>query len=98
MKQINPYQRLEIQPIQLQEICQQWKIIELALFGSILRDNLNPESDRIDILVSFANGARITFFDLEAIEEKLSRLFDLPVDYDSRSIIISSRSEFQITE
>ena len=91
MKQINLYQRLEIQPIQLQEICQQWKITELALFGSVLRDDFNSESD-IDILVSFADGAKVTFFDLEAIEEQLSRLFNRSVDVVTKRAIEQSHN------
>jgi len=36
--------------------CQRWNIIELALFGSVLRDDFGPDSD-IDVLVTFAPGA-----------------------------------------
>lgn len=32
------------------------------------------------MLVSFAENAKITFFDLDLIEEELSKLFDRPVD------------------
>lgn len=64
---------LKIQPVQLQEICQQWQIVELALFGSVLRDDFDSKSD-VDIWVSFATGAKVSFFDLEAIEEQLSRI------------------------
>ena len=40
----------------IQQFCRRWKIIELALFGSVLRPDFRPESD-VDILVSFADGA-----------------------------------------
>ena len=33
--------------------CQRWQIVELALFGSVLRDDFGPESD-VDVLVRFA--------------------------------------------
>ncbi len=33
----------------LKEFCQRWKIRERALFGSVLRDDVSPDSD-IDIL------------------------------------------------
>ena len=38
---------------QLAAFCRRWKIQELALFGSVLREDFRPESD-IDVLVTFA--------------------------------------------
>jgi len=32
--------------------CRRWRIRELALFGSILRDDFGPDSD-VDVLVEF---------------------------------------------
>ena len=91
MKMINPDQRFNIQPNQLQEICQQWQITELALFGSVLRDDFNAESD-IDVLVSFAEEAKITFFDLDTIESQLSKLFNRPVDIVTKQAIEQSHN------
>ena len=91
MKLINPYQRLNIQPSQLEEICQQWQIVEMSLFGSVLSDDFNTKSD-IDILVSFAEDAKITFFDLDTIEEQLSNLFNRPVDVVTKRAIEQSRN------
>ncbi len=85
------YQNLKIQPVQLQEICQQWQIVELALFGSVLRDDFDSESD-IDILVSFAKEAKVSFFALEAIEEQLSKLFNRPVDLVTKQAIEQSHN------
>jgi predicted nucleotidyltransferase len=39
------------------DYCRRWKITELALFGSALRDDFNPESD-VDVLVTFDRDAR----------------------------------------
>ena len=91
MKLTNFYQRLKIQPVQLEEICQQWQITELALFGSVLRDDFNPQSD-VDILVSFAKSTKITFFDLDAIEEQLSKLLDRSVDLVTKRAIEQSHN------
>ena len=38
------------------EFCQRWKIMELSLFGSVLRDHFSRDSD-IDMLVSFKQGS-----------------------------------------
>ena len=59
--------------------CQHWQIVELSLFGSILREDFNADSD-IDVLVKFSESAKITFFDLDVLEQQLSQLFHLPVD------------------
>lgn len=50
-------------PIQLPEkaielFCQRWQIKELALFGSVLRDDFRPDSD-IDVLVTFSPEAKV---------------------------------------
>jgi hypothetical protein len=44
---------INLETEQLKKICQQWQIVELALFGSILRENFNSNSD-IDVLGSFS--------------------------------------------
>ena len=36
--------------------CRRWHVAELALFGSVLRDDFNPGSD-IDVLVEFEKGS-----------------------------------------
>ena len=85
------YQRLKIKPERLKDICQQWKITELALFGSVLRDDFNTRSD-IDILVSFDKSITITFFDLDILEEQLSRLFNRPVDLVTKRAVEQSHN------
>ena len=91
MKRSNLDQRLNIQPTQLEKVCQQWQIVEMSLFGSVLRDDFNAKSD-IDILVSFADDAKVTFFDLELIEEQLSKLFNRPVDVVTKRAIEQSHN------
>jgi predicted nucleotidyltransferase len=46
-------ERLNVSPSQIADFCQRWKIIEFALFGSVLRDEFRPDSD-VDVLVTFA--------------------------------------------
>jgi uncharacterized protein len=75
----------------LTQICQRWQIVELALFGSVLRLDFNSDSD-IDLLVTFAESAKVTFFDLDAIEQQLSQLFARPVDVVTKSAIEQSHN------
>ncbi|ACK72285.1 DNA polymerase beta domain protein region [Gloeothece citriformis PCC 7424] len=91
MEMINLEQRLNVSYEQLGQLCQAWNIIELALFGSVLREDFNSNSD-IDILVSFAENARITFFDLDIIEAQLSQLFNRPVDLVTKKSILNTHN------
>jgi hypothetical protein len=51
MTTISP--KVEVSEEAIASFYQRWKIIEFALFGSILRDDFRPDSD-VDVLVSFA--------------------------------------------
>lgn len=77
------------------EFCQRWKIIELALFGSVLRDDFQPENSDIDVLVSFAQDAHWTLFDLVDIEEDLQNIFQRKVDVVSRRGIERSQNHLR---
>ncbi len=46
----------------------------MSLYGSLLRDDFNPESD-IDTLVEFIPGEQVTLFHIIDMEEELSRIF-----------------------
>lgn len=64
---------------ELADFCRKHGIRRMALFGSVLRDDFAPGSD-VDMLVEFEPGARVSFFDLVAVEEGLSRLLGRKVD------------------
>lgn len=74
-----PVKRLTISEEQLIEICRQWKIAELALFGSVLREDFRENSD-IDLLISFAPDAPQGLLTLARIKHQLEGLLDRPVD------------------
>lgn len=69
----------DISPTVLHPFCQKWQITELALFGSILRDDFRPDSD-IDILVTFNPTAPWTLLDLVNMEYELQDLLGREVD------------------
>jgi len=78
--------KISIPPKVLAEFCQRWKIRELALFGSVLRDDFRPESD-IDMLVTFTEDADWGLFDHVRIEQELQALLKREVDLVSRRAI-----------
>ncbi|MDE2888947.1 MAG: nucleotidyltransferase family protein [Gemmatimonadota bacterium] len=76
-------------PRELDAFCERWGGVELALFGSALRDELGPESD-VDILVSFNDEARPTLLDMVHMEDELTELFGRPADLLERDAIEAS--------
>jgi predicted nucleotidyltransferase len=60
-------------------ICEKYKIIELSIFGSSIRDDFSIDSD-IDILVSFNENSSISLFDMMDLEYEISKLLDRDVD------------------
>ncbi|MDB9496777.1 nucleotidyltransferase domain-containing protein [Spirulina major CS-329] len=83
---------LTVERDRLSVLCQQWQIIKLELFGSVLRDDFRPTSD-IDILATFHPTAQITFFDLDQIESQLSPLLqNRPIDLTTRRAIEQSHN------
>lgn len=70
---------LEVPPAALDAFCHKWRVRELSLFGSILRDDFGPESD-VDVLVSFADDAPWSLWDFTAMRDELAVLVGRPVD------------------
>ena len=54
-------------------------IVRMALFGSVLTDELKPDSD-IDILVEFYKSQMLGLFEIAGMEIALSETFDRRVD------------------
>ncbi len=63
----------------IKKFCRKWKIEELSLFGSALRDDFTPESD-LDFLATFSSDARWSVFDHSRMSEELSALLERRVD------------------
>lgn len=60
-------------------LCRRYKVRQIQLFGSALRENFGPESD-LDVLVEFEPNAQIGFIALSRMQRELSELFRRPVD------------------
>jgi len=73
------YHGINISENQLAELCRKWKVTELSIFGSILRDDFSPDSD-IDVLVVFQPDAPWSLWDLLDMREELQHLFGRTVD------------------
>ena len=69
---------------ELEQFCQEWHVAELALFGSVLRDNFRDDSD-VDILVTLRPDATLDLFDWITMREELRAIFGRPVDLVEKS-------------
>jgi predicted nucleotidyltransferase len=83
------YQRLKIKPQELIKFCQENYICELSVFGSILTNKFNPESD-IDFLVTYSPFAKRGLLEKISLKEKLEKMCDRKVDLVSKKAIENS--------
>jgi predicted nucleotidyltransferase len=60
-------------------LCERYRVRELSIFGSVLREDFNSGSD-IDLLVEFEPEAQIGFVTLTKMQRELSAILNRPVD------------------
>lgn len=75
--------RIRIPTEHLASFCQKWKVRELALFGSVLRDDFGPNSD-IDVLVELMPNHGLSLFDWVDMIDELKVIFGRSVDLVSK--------------
>ena len=83
--------RIMIPAKKLAGFCQHWQISELALFGSVIRDDFLAGSD-VDMLVSFTPHAHWTLFDLVDMQNELKKILGREVDLVERKAIEKSEN------
>ena len=66
--------RLEVARETLEALCRRWKVRQLSLFGSVLRDDFGPDSD-VDVLVEFLPDGVPSLFTIQDLEQELSAVF-----------------------
>lgn len=87
MAAIHP--RVNVTYEQIEAYCRKWNIVRLELFGSILREDFDAESN-VNVLVSFAPDARIGLFALVRMEDELRELLGRDVDLVEREAVEES--------
>ena len=70
---------LDISMDRIEEFCRRWKIRELSLFGSVLREDFRPDSD-VDVLIRFEPNDEWDLFDMGQMRDELMALFGRDVD------------------
>jgi uncharacterized protein len=85
---------VEIPREKIKEFCRKWKVSELGLFGSVLRDDFRPDSD-VDVLVTFEPDAGISLFDYVDMQDDLEAIFGRRVDVVNRRAVEKSPNRFR---
>ena len=83
--------RITIDRERVVDFCRRWRLTELSLFGSGLREDFKPESD-IDVLVSFDHQASPSWSDLLQMQQELEALFGRRVDLLTRRSVEASEN------
>lgn len=65
--------KVPIDFVAISDLCRRWRVTELSLFGSVLRDDFRPDSD-MDVLVTFAADAPWSLLDLVTMREQLRKI------------------------
>jgi predicted nucleotidyltransferase len=63
----------------IQSLCRRYRVRELSVFGSALREDFKTDSD-VDLLVEFEPDAQIGFISLSRMQRELSAILQRPVD------------------
>ena len=83
--------QIDLPQAEVAAYCRRWQISELALFGSVLREDFRQDSD-VDVLVRFRPEAGHSLFDLGHMEQDLARILGRPVDLVERAAVEQSRN------
>ncbi len=86
--------RIEVADGALDEYCHRWRITQIELFGSALRDDFGQDSD-VDVLVTFEKGAPWSLYDLIEMREELEAMLGRSVDLVERAAVERSGNPFR---
>ncbi len=74
---------IELDSEAIRDFCRRWKVRELSVFGSILRDDFRPDSD-VDFLIEWMDDTEWDLFDLVHMQRNLKKIVGRPVDLLTR--------------
>ena len=79
---------------EIEKFCQKWKIRQLSIFGSALRDDFDSKKSDIDLLY-VSSGDAWWGWDIVDMREELETLFNHPVDLVSKRSVEKSRNPYR---
>jgi predicted nucleotidyltransferase len=78
--------RIELDPAAIEAFCQRHQIAKLSLFGSVLRDDFDDESD-VDVLIELEPGAAVNLWTLAGVRGDLVDLLGREVDVTTPTLL-----------
>lgn len=79
---MNPSLTIDLRIIEA--FCRKWQIAEFSVFGSVLRDDIGPDSD-VDVLITFEADIPWSLYDWVDMIEELKEMFGREVDLVEKS-------------
>ncbi|HEX3788128.1 MAG TPA: nucleotidyltransferase domain-containing protein [Pseudonocardiaceae bacterium] len=75
------HELIEAKRAEIEQLCRALSIRRLDLFGSAVGESFDTGSSDVDVLVEFADGAEVDYFDAYfGLKEGLERILGRPVD------------------
>jgi len=87
--------RISIPEEKIDKFCRKWGVKRFELFGSILRDDFDPERSDVDVMVTLTNDRSYTLFDIVHMEEELTKVFGRKVHLTERSSVEKSENHIR---
>ncbi len=78
--------RIDVPMEKIAAFCKKWKVRELSVFGSVLRDDFRPDSD-VDVLITLDEDAPWSMFEWVDMLEELKAIFGREVDLVEKTAI-----------
>ena len=88
-------ERFGVEPRRIEAFCRKWRVRELSLFGSALREDFRSDSD-VDLLVVFEPDDPWDLWDIIAMEAELQQLFGRKVDLVEKRALKNPFRRFDI--
>lgn len=82
---------------EIEAFCEQWDVVELSLFGSILRDDFHDQSD-IDLLIAFSPSSDWSLLDHIQMQQELAAILHRDVDLVSKRAVEQSQNPIRRNE
>jgi predicted nucleotidyltransferase len=89
--------RMGLSSSAIKAVCEQWEIMEMAVFGSIVRSDFRADSD-IDVLLCFAPEAQQGLLTLARIKHELEASTKKRVDIAIKESIVNSENPIRRDE
>jgi predicted nucleotidyltransferase len=82
-------QNIDVPELEIERFCRRHHIRKLSLFGSVLRDDFQPDSD-VDVLIEFDEDQHVGLMAFAAMQAELSAILGREVHLSTPGFISDS--------